>query len=260
VRRIVGRSLVLAAVAAALVVAWSQSVGSASSSFTLMQMNLCLSGLSACYVKTDYPAVLQETVARIRDADPDAVTLNETCRGDVARIARQTGYHMRFTQVIYQRKRLQCVRPGGRGLFGDAVLTKAPIEHSESQVYRSQAGPERRMWMCVTTQAVDVCTSHVNTLSPGEARANATQCAELAAMLARRASARTVIYGGDVNRRRPCAPAGLWIRSDSSARQDPGLQQVYGSGALRSPSAKVLSAEHTDHDFLLVRAHLSRRR
>jgi endonuclease/exonuclease/phosphatase family metal-dependent hydrolase len=114
------------------------------------------------------------------------------------------------------------------------------------------------MWMCVTTRAVDVCTSHLNTLSPGEAGANAAQCRELAAMLAR--SGRPVIYGGDVNRRPPCAPPGLWIRSDASARQDPGLQQVYGSRALGSPSAQVIPAVHTDHDVLIVRAHLARKR
>ena len=37
----------------------------------------------------------------------------------------------------------------------------------------------------------------------------------------------------------------------------PGLQHVYGSGALRSPSAELVSATHTDHDVLVVRAHLT---
>jgi len=39
-----------------------------------------------------------------------------------------------------------------------------------------------------------------------------------------------------------------------------GLQHVYGSGALRSPSAQVVPAAYTDHDVLLVRADLARRR
>ena len=76
---------------------------------------------------------------------------------------------------------------------------------------------------------------------------------ELAALLARRASARTVIFGGDVNRRDSCALDGLWTRTDSSAEQAPGLQHVYGSGTLRSPSADVVPAMHTDHEVLLVR-------
>jgi hypothetical protein len=36
--------------------------------------------------------------------------------------------------------------------------------------------------------------------------------------------------------------------------------QVYGTGDLRSPSARVVPATHTDHDFLLVRAYLTARR
>ena len=69
-----------------------------------------------------------------------------------------------------------------------------------------------------------------------------------------------VIFGGDVNRRASCAPRGFWTRTDRLAHQDPGSQQVYGSGALRSPSARVLPATHTDHDVLLVGAHLTAER
>ena len=92
-----------------------------------MQMNLCLSGLAGCYDKAAYPAVLEEAMARIREARPDAITLNEACHSDVARIARRKGYHFRFSRVIYRGERLRCVQPGGRGLFGDAVLTKAAM-------------------------------------------------------------------------------------------------------------------------------------
>jgi endonuclease/exonuclease/phosphatase family metal-dependent hydrolase len=229
-----------------------------SSTFTLMQMNLCLSGLAGCYGKAAYPAVVEEAVAWIREAHPDAVTFNEACRSDVARIARLTGNHLRFSRVIYRGERLRCVRPGGRGLFGDAVLTEAAIESTDSQDFKAQAGIERRRWLCVTTRVdVDVCTAHLNTRSTVEVAGNDAQCVELAALLARRASARTVTFGGDVNRRRSCAPAGVWTRTDGSAEQAPGLQHVYGSGALRSPSAEVVPATHSDHDVLLVRAHLT---
>ena len=40
-------------------------------------------------------------MARIRETQPDAITFNEACRNDVARIARRTGYHFRFSSVIY---------------------------------------------------------------------------------------------------------------------------------------------------------------
>jgi hypothetical protein len=234
------------------------ALGSPGSRFTLMQMNLCLSGLADCYRKVHYPGVVEEAIARIRSARPDAVTFNEACSGDVALIARQTGYHMRFSAVIYFGKLLPCVKPGGRGLFGDAVLTRAGIRSSENRAFHAQAGPEQRRWLCVSTRiGVEVCTSHLASPDVEEVAANQPQCLELTKLLAHRAAAGTVSFGGDVNRRRPCAPVGFWTRSDRSAHQDPGSQQVYGTGALRSPSVRVVPAVHTDHDVLLVGAHLT---
>jgi len=224
----------------------------------LLQMNLCLSGLGGCYPLVDYPAVLQEAITRIRAARPDAVTVNEACSNDVEMIARRTGYHLRFSTVIYNGKLLPCIRPGGRGLFGDAVLTKAAILSSTSQPFEAQSGPERRIWLCARTQqGVDVCTAHLADHQPAEVAANEPQCAELRVLLARLAASRAVIFGGDLNRRSSCAPAGFWTRNDDSAHQNPGLQQVYGTDAFRSPSAQVVPTTHTDHDVLLVHAYLS---
>jgi endonuclease/exonuclease/phosphatase family metal-dependent hydrolase len=226
--------------------------------YTLMQMNLCLSGLGGCYGKVAYPAVVKEAVARIRAAHPDAVTLNEACRGDIAPIARRTGYRLRFSRVIYLGQPQACILPGGRGLFGDAVLTKAAVESTDSRPFETQAGIERRDWLCVTTRVhVDVCTAHLATHEADEVAANDPQCTELKALLARRAAARTVIFAGDLNRRPSCAPEGFWTRTDGSAEQDPGRQHVYGTGALHSPLVQVVPARHSDHDFLVVRAHLT---
>jgi endonuclease/exonuclease/phosphatase family metal-dependent hydrolase len=233
-------------------------MAAARSTYTLMQMNLCLSGLAGCYRRVAYPAVVEEAAARIHEARPDAVTFNEACRNDVARIARRTGYHLRFSRVIYGGKRLRCIRPGGRGLFGDAVLTEAAIKSTNSQAFEGQAGIEQRRWLCVTTRVrVDVCTAHLNTRSTAEVAGNDAQCVELTTLLARRAAAHTVIFGGDVNRRHSCAPDGAWTRTDSSAKQAAGLQHVYGTRDLRSPAAEVVPATHTDHDVLLVRAQLT---
>lgn len=229
----------------------------AGSPYTLMQMNLCLSGVAGCYAKVHYPAGVREAIARIRATHPDAVTFNEACGGDVALIARRTGYHARFSRVIYAGKPLPCIRPRGRGLFGDAVLTRAAIESAASRPFPSQDGPERREWLCVRTAPVDVCTTHLASHEPDEAAANPPQCAELRAVLARRAAGRAVIFGGDVNRLPSCAPPGFWTRTDASARQDPGSQQAYGTAALRSPSVWIDPARHTDHDVLLVRAYLA---
>lgn len=227
--------------------------------FALLQLNLCLSGLAGCYDAAGYPAVLDEVVARIRAARPDAVTVNEACRRDVASLARRSGYHFRFARVIYAGERLRCVDPGGRGLFGDAVLTQARVVASGSRPFATQGGLEERRWLCLTTRAdVDVCTAHLSTRRTGAAAAtNDAQCAEVSALLARRAATGTVAFGGDVNRVGSCAPRGLWTRTDGAADQAPGVQHVYGSGeALHSPVAQVLPTRLSDHDVLLVRASL----
>jgi endonuclease/exonuclease/phosphatase family metal-dependent hydrolase len=225
--------------------------------YSLLQMNLCLSGYAACYGKVAYPAGVQDAMTRIRNAHPDAVTLNETCRRDVVQIARRTGYHLRFSTVTVAGRPLACVHPGGRGAFGDAVLTRAPIASADSHDFQVQAGSEWRRWLCVTTQSgVDVCTAHLATRTATGAIANDAQCAELTALLARRATTRTVIFGGDVNRSGGCAPEHAWTRTDTSAGQAPGLQGIYGTSAFGSPVARAIPITHTDHDALLVRAHV----
>ncbi|HET6866432.1 MAG TPA: endonuclease/exonuclease/phosphatase family protein [Solirubrobacteraceae bacterium] len=234
---------------------------SAGSTYTLMQMNLCLSGIAGCYRKVEYPAVVEEAVARIREAHPDAITFNEACSGDVGVIARRTGYRPRFSSVIYSGKLLPCIKPGGRGLFGDAVLVRDAITRSENHAFKAQAGPEQRRWICVSTRTgVDVCTAHLASPEIEEVAANHPQCAELRTLLARRAVTHTVIFGGDVNRRPSCAPRGFWTRTDESGHQDPGSQQVYGTVAFGSPAARVVPAVHTDHDVLLVSVHGTSRR
>jgi endonuclease/exonuclease/phosphatase family metal-dependent hydrolase len=231
----------------------------ASSPYTLMQMNVCLSGLAGCWPDAAYPAVVQEAVARIRSARPDAVTLNEACRNDVERMARRVGYHLRFSRVIYRGSPLQCIDPGGRGLFGDAVLTRSPIVASENRPFRAQSGIEQRRWLCAgTRRGVDVCTTHLNTRTTDTSIAtNDAQCAELAALLARRAADGGVVFGGDVNRLGSCAPDDAWTRTDLLGEESPGIQHAYGSRAvLRAPSVRTVPARYSNHDLLLVRARL----
>jgi hypothetical protein len=223
-------------------------------SYTVLQMNLCLSGSAACYPRTAYPAVVHEATAQIVAQDPEAVTLNEACRGDAADLARRTGYRMRFTAVRVGGAPLPCVDPGGRGAFGLAVLTKHRIRSSHDEAFRSHAGPEERRWLCVTTaDAVSVCTAHLGTRESVVAgRANDAECSELRGVLARYDEGGATVFGGDLNRRHPCAPSGMWAAEDVSAAQLPGVQHIYGSLRLRRPSARVAGAGHTDHDFFLA--------
>ena len=254
-------AVVVFAVIGATVFAVSSSFSSSSSgaTFSLLQMNLCLSGHAGCYSPSAHPSALDEAASVIADRDPDAVTVNEACRRDVAALARRTGYELSFTGVDYGGAPLPCIDPGSRGLFGIAVLTRDDVRTSQEGTLPVGADPEERRWLCTTTDgAVTVCTSHLSTRSsPGERVDNDVQCRQLSQVLARRATLGTTFFGGDLNRQDSCAPTTMWVSRDSSASQSAGLQHVYGSRSVDDPSASIVEATYTDHDFLLVAATMA---
>lgn len=220
--------------------------------YTVLQMNLCLSGAAGCFARTAYPAVIDEATAQVVAQDAEAVTLNEACSGDVETLARRTGYRMRFSAVLSGGARVPCVRPGGRGVYGIAVLTKAAVRSAHDGAFEVHAGAEERRWLCVTTgRRTTVCSAHLDTRGSAVARVfNDAECSQLKAVLARYDEAGVTVFGGDVNRRDPCAPGTMWTRDDAAATQLPGIQHVYGSRSLGPPAARVAAATYTDHDFL----------
>lgn len=239
--------------------------GPARDTVSLLQMNVCLSGYAGCYPGTEYPAVVDEAVDKIQAQQPDAVTLNEACSGDVERIAEETGYDQRFSVVIYGGAPLPCKTPEGRGVFGIAVLTQAPVVDVQEAAYAVQEGTEERRWVCVETGAPDgspenadegarFCTSHLSVAgTEAQAAANEAQCRELTSVLASGDRQQPTLFAGDVNRREPCAPPGFWTATDAAAGQLAGIQQAYGSRpTLSLPEVTVLPMTYSDHDALLV--------
>jgi endonuclease/exonuclease/phosphatase family metal-dependent hydrolase len=229
---------------------------SSGGSFSLLQMNLCLSGRAGCYSPDTRVAALDEAAAAIDDRAPDAVTVNEACRRDAADLARRTGYELSFAPVDYAGAPLPCIDPGGRGLFGIAVLTRDDVTSTRNRTLTAEADPEERRWVCATTSGgVTVCTAHLSTrLTFGERADNDAQCRELRSVLAGYERTGTTMFGGDLNRTSMCAPSTMWSARDTAATQSPGLQHIYGTGSLDESSVSVAAATHTDHDFLLATA------
>jgi endonuclease/exonuclease/phosphatase family metal-dependent hydrolase len=218
-------------------------------------MNLCLSGLATCL---EYPEVVREAITAIGEHRPDVVTLNEVCSRDVARIAEGTGYHWRFSTVLYGGRPLPCRAPSGRGVFGNALLAAVEITATVDRRFSAQSiDPEQRRWLCVATaQRVTVCTTHLSAASE-VGTAVLRQCAEFTEVLAVRARRGPTIAAGDMNKLGSCAPAGMWTHTDWGWAQKPGVQHAYGSAShLRAVTSKTLPATYTDHDFLYVRARL----
>lgn len=218
---------------------------------SVLQMNLCLSGVAGCYAQTSYPSVVDEAEDQVASSDPATVTLNEVCSRDAEQIARHTGYRIRFAPVLVRGAPLPCVDPTGRGVFGIAVLARDRIETSQSRAFSAPSGPEERRWLCATTaRAETVCTAHLDTRGSAAAtQANDLECTELRGVLAGYAAAGVTVFGGDVNRHEPCAPDTMWAREDVAATQAPGIQHIYGSSSPGVPSASVAGAAHTDHDY-----------
>jgi endonuclease/exonuclease/phosphatase family metal-dependent hydrolase len=247
--------LAVTATSVAPAVTSSSSLPQQRGPFRVLQMNLCLSGYASCYPRTAYPAVLDDAVEAVEamgERRVDAVTVNEACSGDAAELARRTGLHLRFSAVLVAGAPLRCVAPGARGVFGLAVLTRAAISSTDSHAFAGQNGSEVRRWLCVTTvQAVAVCTAHLSTRgSTTQRRANDAECAELRTILHRYDAVIRTIFGGDLNRRRPCAPTTMWAVQDSTASQASGIQHAYGSKSFSYVRPRVTTAAHTDHDFL----------
>lgn len=263
--------LILGAITVATALTISAATTTASAqhaprSYKLLQMNLCLSGISGCYPGTRYPSVVNEAIGKIEANNPDVVTAVETCSGDARRIAEQTGYHLAFSTVIYDGTQLRCIKPGNRGLFGISVLTRRPIIAVNDKPYKAQYDSEIRRRLCATT--VDNVTGCVTHLSERDkdptgpnSIANNGQCAEFRVVLAQYARlGGPVLAGADLNRPGGCAPANFWTERDTASSKDPGIQHAYGVGSwLHHPSATVLPMQFSDHNALLVTATLVRR-
>ncbi len=228
-------------------------------SFSVLQMNLCLSGRAACAPRVQYPLGVREAAEVIRTSRVDTVTLNEVCQGDVAKIAVETGYQARFAAVPSYVLGDDCINPGERGVFGVAVLTKARITASVDRAYTAQdTSMEQRHWLCVTTDEARVCTTHLEIRGSYRLdQVNDAQCAEFAGMLARLEGDRPLLAGGDLNRDEPCAPAGMWVRTDVDAVQAPGKQHAYGTSQLVEPQARIVPMRYSDHDAVLVSSRLA---
>jgi endonuclease/exonuclease/phosphatase family metal-dependent hydrolase len=236
----------------------SESVATSGSDYTLLQMNLCLSGRAGCFPRVQYPLGVHEATEVIRANGPAAVTLNEVCEADVKELAARTGYFARFAAVSSYVLPDDCIDPGGRGVYGIAVLTKARITASVDRPFAAQErNSEQRRWLCVTTDETRVCTTHLEIRGRDRLDvANDAQCDEFARVLAEMGRDGPVITGGDVNRDDPCPAAGMWVRADGVARQAPGQQHVYATTDFEDPHTQIVPMEHTDHDTLMITSEL----
>lgn len=255
-------------VLATLLSASSSSVGTSGAHIAILQMNLCDSGIAACYTGRSVAAA----ATLIRADGPDVVTLNEVCRGDVATLRRalsdgRAGTVVSAFKAAVDRRTGDAFRCRNGEPYGIGLLVRLSHSHrayvTTAGVYPVQdtADPEERAWLCVgIAHDFYACTTHLASTKPAVALA---QCRYLLGMalstLRRPDRGLPAVLGGDLNLRpdrspdvRSCVPRG-YTRFD-----DGGTQDILASAGFAETARRTVGmGGTTDHPSLLVTMHAS---
>jgi endonuclease/exonuclease/phosphatase family metal-dependent hydrolase len=231
----------------------------------VLQLNLCSSGIAACYTGRS----TAEAAAVIRAETPDLVTLNEVCQDDVSTLERA------LADVVPGGAVGSAFQPARNGRTGDPYRCRNGQQYGVGIVSRwpsvpgSSAGggiypaqdredPEERAWLCLddaATPAVAVCTTH---LAYTKREIAVAQCRYLfgtvVAEIRGRDGAAPLVLGGDLNLGsgdspdlESCLPAG------SALADDGGQQHVVATPELVVDSSRMIEMRGaTDHPGLLV--------
>jgi endonuclease/exonuclease/phosphatase family metal-dependent hydrolase len=255
----VSRGLVAAT---ALVMAVTPTPATGSSTFQVLQMNLCNTGNERmCY--RDGRSIA-EAVQIIASVAPDVVTVNEVCEDDMVELAAALGgtTNVHFEPIRNSRTE-EVVRCADGEPSGDAVLLSPahPLRAESSGRFSTENTPNQaRVFTCVQAGTGDsvfyACATHLSLNND----TSVNQCRELMTEIVpafRTATgvAAPVVVGGDFNLRdtggrtaQECLPDATYIRSD-----DGEVQNVVAESPFRLGGTEVLPMQQTDHPALVVR-------
>ena len=233
----------------------------------VLQLNLCNSGLAGCFTGR----AVDRAAAVIRAEEPDVVTLNEVCEGDLPVLERaladsgRGGATLSAFRAAGDRRtggavRCRSGRPYGIGIVArlrpDADGRTGPPQLTLGGIFPMQDvdQPEQRAWLCVNPgMAFTACTTHLASSSPAVARAQCGYLLRWAVPTAHLGTA-AVVLGGDLNLRfggvadgESCIPAG------STRVDDEGVQNVVTTSAFAIAARRFVDmGGTTDHPGLLV--------
>jgi endonuclease/exonuclease/phosphatase family metal-dependent hydrolase len=231
----------------------------------VLQLNLCDSGIAACYTGRSVRAAAEV----IRAEQPDIVTLNEVCRDDVSALEPALSHTNRggvvqsaFEAAVDRRTagafRCSNGQPYGIGLL---VRIRQPYQGYSSlgAVYPIQdiTDPEQRVWLCLhAVGKFYACVTHLASTSRSVANAQCGYLLDTALPAVRRQGGQDpVVLGGDFNLRfgggsddgRFCLPPGYRRVTDGA------IQYIVVSAELAVSSSRSVSLHGTtDHPGLLV--------
>ena len=256
-------ALVVTASAALLISSVPAKPAHAETTFVVLQMNLCNSGMSrGCY---SFGRAVDEAVANIRRYRPQLVTLQEICRDDLylpsgwGRLAQAMAdlYGNRGIGVDFTPARNRTTGREYRGCvngeqYGVGMIYSGNGRDVHRGWYTNQSRSiEQRVWTCTTIvkRRLTGCTTHL-AINPDVAM---RQCHELMSIMASAWMTPQVIVSGDFNLTsqpgKPhdvgnCAPPGYDRRGDDA------LQQVFYTRGIHLVQSRYEPMRWTDHPLL----------
>lgn len=214
--------------------------------YTVMQMNLCDSGMAhSCYT---FGRSVDEAVQRIRAYPPDLATFQEICRKDLygklahamADLYGTGGISVEF-QPARNRYTGQPYRCVNGDQYGIGLVARGTLHDRRDGWYTAQDGDdELRAWVCATTaRGLTVCTTHLSVSGDIAQR----ECAEL---MSKVPGGTEVVVAGDLNLRKACGPY--------EDHGDGALQHILATVPWLDGGTEPMS--YTDHPLLYARYEL----
>lgn len=231
--------------------------------FRILQLNLCNSGFAGCY---DDGLAIPEGVSVIEAKNPDVVTLNEICQGDLTPLANAMTASFPGQMIISAFKAAgdsrtnapyKCMNAQD---YGIGLVVRVPAIYAGHEVvsglYTDQdtSSAEQRAWLCVrATGNFTACTTHLATVGS----IALAQCQDLMNSIiptVRGDTANTAtVVGGDLNLRfngtpdaQDCVPSGYFRKGDGS------VQHVLATTDFTFSTSNSTTMLHTDHPAWFV--------
>jgi hypothetical protein len=253
--RVAGSILVAGALSASMITSTASTL--AATTVTVLQLNICHSGIAGCYTGD---AVLARAVQVIGATRPKVLSVNEACAGDVGPLLAAMGpAATRFVAAEHpDGTPVACVN--GQS-FGNIVMVAAALAGGPGfgGRYTAQyAEDELRVWACLPAGALTACTTHLSSHDGATAFA---ECAELMSRAAAFAATGPVVVSGDLNLRQHGEPdAQNCDRTGFFRKGDGDVQHVFATTDLAFVSGTRISMSGTtDHPAWLVTLMLPER-
>ncbi|HEV7975365.1 endonuclease/exonuclease/phosphatase family protein [Amycolatopsis sp.] len=221
---------------------------SAGTTITVLQLNICHGGMAGCY-RGD--VVLAKAAEVIRSSEPQVLSVNEACSGDIDRLRPAMGPARALFAAARNLDGTPTLCRDGSQQYGNIIMVASRFAGTteETGTYAAQytaadGHRELRSWACLPAAGLSACTTH---LSSDNAPTALTQCQDLM----RRAAGypRPAIVVGDFNLEDQGSPSMRDCDSPGfSRRGDGSVQHIYASNDLSfAQTTKIDMTGTTDH-------------